>query len=93
MKHEAHLKNEEETIRFGMILGQFLHGGGRVYIKGNLGSGKTTLARAIIRNACNISGDIPSPTFNLVQSYVVADFEIWHFDLYRLNSKKQQQHQ
>ena len=61
--------------------------GETLVVKGRNGSGKTTLARAIIRNACNGVGDIPSPTFNLVQSYeVFSGFEIWHLDLYRLNS-------
>lgn len=83
MKHEAHLKNEEETIRFGMILGQFLHGGGRVYIKGNLGSGKTTLCRGILRTF-GFSGAVKSPTFTLIEPYELVKGTIYHFDLYRL---------
>ena len=81
---------DEGTLNnLGRKLADYVKPGVVFCISGELGSGKTMLARAIIRNACNIISDIPSPTFNLVQSYVVADFEIWHFDLYRLNSMEE----
>ena len=79
--------DEEALVDLGRKLSSYVKAGVVFSLSGKLGSGKTTLARAIIRNACNGVGDIPSPTFNLVQSYeVVTGFEIWHFDLYRLNS-------
>ena len=81
--------DEESLYNLGRRLADYIQPGMVFCISGDLGSGKTALARAIIRNACNTSGDIPSPTFNLVQTYVVADFEIWHFDLYRLNSMEE----
>ena len=78
---------EESVYNLGGILADYVRPGVVFCLSGDLGSGKTTLARAIIRNACNNVGEIPSPTFNLVQSYEVgADFEIWHLDLYRLNN-------
>ena len=78
---------EESVYNLGRILADYVRPGVVFCLSGDLGSGKTTLARAIIRNACNNDGEIPSPTFNLVQSYEVgAGFEIWHLDLYRLNS-------
>ena len=89
MKWTVGFIEEESVFNLGRKLSEYILPGVVFCISGDLGSGKTTLARAIIRNACNISGDIPSPTFNLVQSYVVADFEIWHFDLYRLNSMEE----
>ena len=84
MKHEARLKNEGETIRFGMILGEFLLGGGRVYIKGSLGAGKTTLCRGVLRTF-GFSGAVKSPTFTLIEPYELSSGTIYHFDLYRLS--------
>ena len=79
--------DEEALSKLGRKLSTYVKAGVVFSLSGKLGSGKTTLARAIIRNACNSVGDIPSPTFNLVQSYeVFTGFEIWHLDLYRLNS-------
>ena len=79
--------DEEALSNLGRKLSTYVKAGVVFSLSGKLGSGKTTLARAIIRNACNSVGDIPSPTFNLVQSYeVYTGFEIWHLDLYRLNS-------
>ena len=55
-------------------------------LNGDLGSGKSVLARAFIRAYCQTNEDIPSPTFNLVQTYHSGAFTVYHFDLYRLNS-------
>jgi tRNA threonylcarbamoyladenosine biosynthesis protein TsaE len=58
-----------------------------------LGVGKTTLARAVVAGLSPEHGDVPSPTFTLVQTYPVdlADgpAELWHFDLYRLDRPDQ----
>ena len=83
MEHEVQLKNEGDTIRFGASLGEFLLGGGRVYIKGNLGAGKTTLCRGILRKF-GFFGAVKSPTFTLVEPYELETGTIYHFDLYRL---------
>ena len=87
MKWNCAPLDEEALVDLGRKLSSYVKAGVVFSLSGKLGSGKTTLARAIISNACNGVGDIPSPTFNLVQSYeVVTGFEIWHLDLYRLNS-------
>ena len=79
--------DEGALSNLGRKLSTYVKEGVVFSLSGKLGSGKTTLARAIIRNACNNVGDIPSPTFNLVHSYeAFTGFQIWHFDLYRLNS-------
>ena len=58
-------------------------------LSGEIGSGKTAFARAFIGfrlEKCGIADEIPSPTFTLVQTYNAGSTEIWHADLYRLNS-------
>jgi tRNA threonylcarbamoyladenosine biosynthesis protein TsaE len=56
-----------------------------IALKGELGAGKTALARAFIRARGN-PDEVPSPTFTLVQIYDADTTEIWHFDLYRLRN-------
>ncbi len=60
-----------------------------ILLDGPVGAGKTTLARQVIQTLLSKAGhveDVPSPTFTLVQTYELEEFEIWHADLYRLTS-------
>ncbi len=77
------LKDEASTQALGAWLAPFLRAGDVVLLQGDLGAGKTTWARGLI---CALLGDteVPSPTYTLVQTYTAPNFEIWHFDLYRL---------
>lgn len=60
-----------------------LEAGACVALRGDLGAGKTTLARAILR-VLGVSENVPSPTFNLIQTYETARGAVYHFDLYRI---------
>src|SRR5262245_30575521 len=81
------------TEAFGRTVAQLLRRGDVVALKGGLGVGKTTLARAIVAALSPETEDVPSPTFTLVQTYPVrlagGPAELWHFDLYRLDRPDQ----
>lgn len=80
------LADEQATARFGEDLAVILQPGDVVALRGDLGAGKTALARAIIRAlAGDRDLDVPSPTFTLVQTYE-GRLPVLHADLYRLGS-------
>jgi tRNA threonylcarbamoyl adenosine modification protein YjeE len=83
---ELYLPDENASSILGEDLAAMLRPGDVLALHGDLGMGKTTLARAIIRGLHGDPDlDVPSPTFTLVQAYQ-ARFQIHHFDLYRLAS-------
>src|SRR6201999_4299960 len=61
--------------------------GDTLLLQGPLGAGKTNFARYLLQ-ALGIGEDVPSPTFTILQTYDAANFTIYHFDLYRLESEK-----
>lgn len=78
------LADEDATAALGARIGEAARPGDVVALMGDLGAGKTTLARGLIRRLTGPETEAPSPTFTLVQSYAAPAFTIWHFDLYRL---------
>jgi tRNA threonylcarbamoyladenosine biosynthesis protein TsaE len=85
-----YLPDEAATERLGAQLAERLRPRDILALRGGLGAGKTTLARAILRAA---SGDpslvVPSPTFTLVEVYDTRRGAFWHFDLYRREAAEQ----
>ncbi|WP_375714113.1 tRNA (adenosine(37)-N6)-threonylcarbamoyltransferase complex ATPase subunit type 1 TsaE [Rhizobium sullae] len=78
------LKDEAATIRFGEDLALALKAGDCLALSGDLGAGKSSLARALLRAIADDERlEVPSPTFTLVQSYDLR-IPVSHFDLYRL---------
>lgn len=83
------LDDEAATARLGAALARVLQAGDAVCLRGPLGAGKSTLARALIRALTTPDEEVPSPTFTLVQAYDGPDFPIAHFDLYRLTAPEE----
>ena len=77
--------SEDETIKLATQLARLAKAGDTFALYGTLGMGKSVFARGFIQSLTNAE-EVPSPTFTLVQSYEAPNFEIYHFDLYRLKS-------
>jgi tRNA threonylcarbamoyladenosine biosynthesis protein TsaE len=77
------LLGETQTILVGKLLSESLNHRGKVYLRGDLGAGKTTLCRGILR-AMGYEGAVKSPTFTIVEPYSLIGGQVYHFDLYRL---------
>ena len=80
--------NEEETKKIANKLAKGINAtNARICLNGDLGSGKTTFSRYLIRSLLStcINEDIPSPTFTLLQIYEDQKKSIYHYDFYRLN--------
>ena len=78
------LTSEEDTAHLGQTLAKFAVAGDCILLRGQIGAGKSALARAFIRMRLGEEAEVPSPTFTLVQTYEDVGVEIWHADLYRL---------
>ncbi|MCP4301183.1 MAG: tRNA (adenosine(37)-N6)-threonylcarbamoyltransferase complex ATPase subunit type 1 TsaE [Gammaproteobacteria bacterium] len=85
------LANEAATIEFGEQLLQALPenlAGWTVLLSGELGTGKSTFARALIK-AAGHDGPVPSPTYTLVEPYYLPRGNIYHIDLYRVSGEEE----
>ncbi len=76
------LPDEVATLALGAHLGRALAPGLSLWLRGDLGAGKTTLTRGVLREL-GFAGRVKSPTYTLVELYELSRFNLYHFDLYR----------
>lgn len=86
MKFE--LKTVADTESLGAKLCEILPPKSLVFLNGELGAGKTTLVRGVLR-ATGYTGAVKSPTFTIVEEYLIGERKILHFDLYRITDPEE----
>lgn len=84
----AFLPDEAATLAFGENLALGVQHGLFIALSGELGSGKTTLARGILRGL-GYEGKVKSPTYTLVELYKLSRLNLYHFDLYRFKESRE----
>lgn len=84
----VHLADEAATLALGAGIARLLAPGLLFYLDGNLGAGKTTLVRGILRGL-GYQGKVKSPTYTLLEFYVISGLELYHFDLYRFSDPQE----
>jgi tRNA threonylcarbamoyladenosine biosynthesis protein TsaE len=82
------LPDEAATLRLGAALARVLEPGLSVWLGGDLGAGKTTFTRGLLREL-GYTGRVKSPTFTLVETYALPRFTLCHFDLYRFHAAEE----
>lgn len=84
-KKEFICKTEDDTKRLAELFANIAKRGDVFALYGTLGVGKSCFSRYFIKKLVDVN-DVPSPTFTLVQTYDADDFELYHYDMYRLKT-------
>jgi len=87
-QQEIFIPNEKAMMQLGGEISDQFSDGGIVLLKGDLGAGKTTLVRGLLRHL-GYQGIVKSPTYTLVEPYQLGSRLIYHFDLYRLGDPEE----
>jgi len=82
------LPDEPATLALGAAIARGLQAGVCIHLTGDLGTGKTTLSRGILRGL-GFEGRVKSPTYTLVELYVISKLHLYHFDFYRFNDPEE----
>lgn len=82
------LASEEATLALGAALAGGARAGRVLFLSGDLGAGKTTLARGLLR-ALGWAGRVKSPTYALVEIYAISKLNLYHFDFYRFKDREE----
>jgi len=82
------IQSEDEMLQLGEVLAKNCEPGAVIFLQGDLGVGKTTLVRGVLRSLGHV-GAVKSPTYTLVEQYDLSDKTFFHFDLYRLTSPEE----
>ena len=85
---EIFTETDEQTKLVASQLAAVIKKGVTIHLQGDLGAGKTTFARGLLKSF-GITGAIKSPTYNIVQPYQTEKFSFYHFDLYRLSDMEE----
>ena len=82
------LDNEAATLACGDKFSRIMVNGLVVYLHGDLGAGKTTFVRGVLHGLGHV-GKVKSPTYTLVEPYIIFNYNIYHFDLYRFTDEEE----
>jgi tRNA threonylcarbamoyladenosine biosynthesis protein TsaE len=86
MEIDLNLADEAATLALGRALALGAQPGRTLYLRGELGAGKTTLARGLLRGLGH-EGRVKSPTYTLVEPYTISRLHLYHFDFYRVKDQ------
>jgi len=85
LPNETHTQALAQTLAPHLIQ-DAIRNGARIHLRGDLGAGKTSFARALLR-ACGVAGRIKSPSYALLESYKVSNLYFYHLDFYRFEAQ------
>jgi tRNA threonylcarbamoyladenosine biosynthesis protein TsaE len=88
MPRHLNLRGEAATLGLGQALAAGVAPGRVLHLRGDLGAGKTTVARGLLR-ALGYAGRVKSPTYALVELYPLSSLNLYHFDFYRFKDQEE----